>query len=650
MGGGSLDSFQDTSSLSSNQDQTRQQFIHRSIYNPLLHQSSWSTTSVHSVYPDYNPTEFELTPVPLTVPELPPRPDGYGQESDNQVRLIYTKSGFYLREQEKIHGFFTVFSKSMDHVNLCIAWIPEYLIEPHDIPQFVELDGLLASDQDFPSIGLNLGQGETTMMTLKNIYSLYICPPQPDKQGSIVITSKAGDVLKPLWYTANDQQDYELDKASWPGYNIIDILQAFHPLQKSRDMEHVYLVQGTEVPLSPSVASTDIESEPVLQSLRETQWTLLERLSRITQYSREALGHPMISPLLPASLRNNITVQNTVVDYPMASHYLSQWSTDHDYSLVDDTEGLLQGMPELAGPTPIHTRTAPLTPQVWVTLFDHEGKLAVPVDHVRQLIFSGGLENDIRIEAWKFLLGIYPWRSTFDEREAIRRSRTEAYFDIKRTWFDHPEIRNTAHFKDEKHRIDKDVHRTDRSQEAFVGDELPNPDPAMSVGTNANLEVMKDMLISYNYYNTDLGYVQGMSDLLAPLFVAMGDEAMAFWAFAQFMDRVQSNFYQDQSGMHHQLQTLRALIQFMDPVLYQRLEATDTSHLFFCFRWLLVWFKREFEWEDVIRLWEVVWTDHLTDQMVLFVALAVLDTHRNNVLNELDQFDDMLRVSCMTVI
>lgn len=84
------------------------------------------------------------------------------------------------------------------------------------------------------------------------------------------------------------------------------------------------------------------------------------------------------------------------------------------------------------------------------------------------------------------------------------------------------------------------MHRTDRSIEFFEGETLPNPDPDMTVGTNPNLEIMKDILVTYNFYNTELGYVQGMSDLLAPLFVAMGTEEMAFWGFVKFMDRVVS--------------------------------------------------------------------------------------------------------------
>ena len=89
--------------------------------------------------------------------------------------------------------------------------------------------------------------------------------------------------------------------------------------------------------------------------------------------------------------------------------------------------------------------------------------------------------------------------------------------------------------------IEKDVHRTDRHIKLFEGEDIPHPDPDSpfaDAGTNVHLEQMKDMLLTYNEYNKDLGYVQGMSDLLAPIYAVMQDDAVAFWAFVGFMGRM----------------------------------------------------------------------------------------------------------------
>ena len=47
--------------------------------------------------------------------------------------------------------------------------------------------------------------------------------------------------------------------------------------------------------------------------------------------------------------------------------------------------------------------------------------------------------------------------------------------------------------------------------------------------------------------------LQGMSDLVSPIFFVMGDESEAFWCFVALMERLGPNFNRDQNGMHSQL-------------------------------------------------------------------------------------------------
>ena len=59
----------------------------------------------------------------------------------------------------------------------------------------------------------------------------------------------------------------------------------------------------------------------------------------------------------------------------------------------------------------------------------------------------------MRPEVWKFLLGLYPWSTSSDERKAIRRSKRDQYVRLKARWWDDLKLQDDPWFKDQKSRI-----------------------------------------------------------------------------------------------------------------------------------------------------------------------------------------------------
>ncbi|KAF9121094.1 GTPase activating protein [Mortierella sp. 14UC] len=466
--------------------------------------------------------------------------------------------------------------------------------------------------------------------------------------------------------------------------------------------------------------------DPLVNTVKEMRWNILERFSQVARFSRDAatniLDHPITKQILPPHVQQRIqeseAAKKVMDDYDSARVYLAKWAatvadqSDKERRGVQEMDRLRQGSPATGrhpahgrsgrrindhedeeGPLGAfnvldletectmthHTRTEPLSPMDWFSFFDEQGRLKVSEGHVREAVFRGGIEHDIRIEVWKFFLGIYPWDSTEAERVALRASKAEEYYALKREWFDNASIQDDEAFQEQKLRIEKDVHRTDRTISFFASETLPNfSGDFTGVGSNENLELLKDILLTYNIWaakspldrptstgkakalssddsasspemsnpeepNLLEGYVQGMSDLLAPVFAVMGDEVMGFWAFVGVMEKTKKNFYRDQVGMQSQLETLCKMIQVLDPKLYKHLEKCEALNLFFCFRWLLIWFKREFEWVDIMRLWEILFSDHLSTQFQLFVAMAILDKHRDVMIDHLQGFDEILK-------
>ncbi|XP_037298077.1 TBC1 domain family member 15 isoform X3 [Manduca sexta] len=283
-------------------------------------------------------------------------------------------------------------------------------------------------------------------------------------------------------------------------------------------------------------------------------------------------------------------------------------------------------------PRPCIPRGTPLSTEKWDALQDKDGRIT-EVEGVKQLIFRGGVAHSIRQSVWKHLLDYYPWQMSHSEIRAHQKKKTEEYFSMKLQWRSMTEGQESrfSEYRDRKSLVEKDVNRTDRTHPFYAGD------------NNPNLVVLQDILMTYVMYNFDLGYVQGMSDILAPLLLLLGNEVDSFWCFVGFMEKIASNFDMDQAGMKHQLLQLQQLLMFASPDLAQHLAQKDSGNMYFCFRWLLVWFKREFSHIDIMRLWEVLWTGLPCANFHLLICVAILDAEKDVLISKDYGFTEILK-------
>ncbi|KAI9657908.1 MAG: GTPase activating protein [Bathelium mastoideum] len=489
----------------------------------------------------------------------------------------------------------------------------------------------------------------------------------------------------------------------WGGDEVLRWLKRYVTVERSGADNSIYLIEpsdddkvgfggkpasptpGRSVPEAPASAAKssaggapfpsrrDGGMDPVTKALKEARWNFLEKLSQVTTFTRRTAQAVADNPKVPPQVRrlmHNPEVQTIQEEFDSARLYLARWAmgiaeqserersqriwTAKDVLEMEDSEvGEFEILDMEVGNMSMADKRKPVTTTEWEKWFDVSGRLLITPDEVKDRIFHGGLEPEdgVRKEAWLFLLGVYDWESSKDERQAKMNSLRDEYIRLKGAWWERTSEGSVSPeegewWKEQKMRIEKDVHRTDRHIPLFAGEDIPHPDPDSPFaegGTNVHMEQMKDMLLTYNEYNKDLGYVQGMSDLLAPIYAVVQDDAIAFWCFVGFMDRMERNFLRDQSGMRRQLLTLDHLVQLIDPKLYLHLQKAESTNFFFFFRMLLVWYKREFEWLDVLRLWECLWTDWLSSNFHLFIALAILEKHRNVIMEHLQHFDEVLK-------
>ena len=93
--------------------------------------------------------------------------------------------------------------------------------------------------------------------------------------------------------------------------------------------------------------------------------------------------------------------------------------------------------------------------------------------------------------------------------------------------------------------------------------------------------------------------------------------------------------------MKRQLDNLTAILKHIDPALYNYLESKESGNLYFCFRWLLIWFKREFPYHDTMTLWEVLWVAPQNFHLLLCVAL--LDSEKAAIMENKYGFTEILK-------
>ncbi|XP_053705148.1 TBC1 domain family member 25 [Synchiropus splendidus] len=235
----------------------------------------------------------------------------------------------------------------------------------------------------------------------------------------------------------------------------------------------------------------------------------------------------------------------------------------------------------------------PLSDAEFHSYLNGQGQLTRP-EELRLRIYHGGVEPSLRKVVWRYLLNVYPDGLTGQERMDYMKRKTREYDQLKREW--------TARVSREeldfiRGNVLKDVLRTDRAHPYYAGSE-----------DSPHLTALTDLLTTFAITHPQISYCQGMSDIASPILAVMDNEAHAFICFCGIMKRLEGNFRPDGQLMSIKFQHLKLLLQYSDAEFYSYLVSRGADDLFFCYRWLLLELKREFAFDDALRMLEVTWS------------------------------------------
>ncbi|XP_074600098.1 TBC1 domain family member 13 [Brevipalpus obovatus] len=168
-------------------------------------------------------------------------------------------------------------------------------------------------------------------------------------------------------------------------------------------------------------------------------------------------------------------------------------------------------------------------------------------------------------------------------------------------------------------------------------DETSEP---LSVDEEYNWQVVARILFIFAKLNPCQGYIQGMNEIIGPIFYVFAKdsamewstycEADTFWCFTSLMSEIR-DMYNSQldadlsSGVVSMMNRLTNLLSRIDRELYDHIYVTlGIKPHFHAFRWLTLLLSQEFPLPETLRIWDFLLADDQRFRFLLEISCAMI--------------------------
>lgn len=167
-------------------------------------------------------------------------------------------------------------------------------------------------------------------------------------------------------------------------------------------------------------------------------------------------------------------------------------------------------------------------------------------------------------------------------------------------------------------------------------------------GVERHADVMMRILYIYGQLNPGIRYVQGMNELLAPIYYLFSHdpnprfahslEADTFYCFSHLMSEIKELFVRNldetSMGINARLFHLHSLLHRLDPVLHAYLEYLGISPHFYALRWLTLLLTQDFHMTDILKLWDSLLADANRFMFFDYVCVAMVVASRKEIIGQ----------------
>ncbi|XP_046736531.1 TBC1 domain family member 13 isoform X1 [Diprion similis] len=168
----------------------------------------------------------------------------------------------------------------------------------------------------------------------------------------------------------------------------------------------------------------------------------------------------------------------------------------------------------------------------------------------------------------------------------------------------------------------------------------------LSEGGEAHWEVLERILFIYAKLNPGQGYVQGMNEIVGPIYHAFAcdpdwqwreyAEADTFFCFTNLMAEIRDFFIKSldeaEFGINSMMTKLTRQVKDHDYDVWLRLNQQELCPQYYSFRWLTLLLSQEFPLPDVMRIWDSLFADENRFSFLIHICCAMILLLRDQLL------------------
>jgi len=165
-------------------------------------------------------------------------------------------------------------------------------------------------------------------------------------------------------------------------------------------------------------------------------------------------------------------------------------------------------------------------------------------------------------------------------------------------------------------------------------------------GQEAHWEVVERILFLYAKLNPGQGYVQGMNEIIGPIYYVFASdsriewrenaEADCFFCFTSLMADIRDFFIKTldeaETGITAMMMRLKGRLAEHDQETSNLLVDQDIRPQYFAFRWLSLMLSQEFPLPEVLRMWDALLSDNTRCDLLIDVCTGMILLIRDQLL------------------